>query len=98
MLYFLSLPDPELVLKLDPFEEFKDGVFLSELVSEKTTSRYQDEYHEEIIVDDYGNSELMHEYSSISVVDIPFSMSLEKNYKKLIQYLARGNKYEDRIY
>ena len=84
--------------KLDPFDEFKDGVFLSELVSEKTTSRYQDEYHEEIIVDDYGNSELMHEYSSISVVDIPFSMSLERNYKQLIQYLKRGTKYENRVY
>ena len=84
--------------KLDPFKEFKDGVFLSELVSEKTTSRYQDEYHEELITDDYGNSEIMFEYSSISVVDIPFSMSLERNYKQLIKYLKRGTKYENRVY
>lgn len=87
--------------ELEPFDTFDDGLSLSELVSEKTTTRYNDDEHAETIIDAFGNSELMHEYSSVSIIDIPFSMSLEKSYRNLIEKLKQErmeNKYENRIY
>lgn len=48
--------------------------------AEKKTHCYNDAAHSDIITDEFGNSELMHEESSTGIFEIPFTMKLEDSY------------------
>lgn len=48
--------------------------------AEKKTHCYNDAAHSDMITDEFGNSELMHEESSTGIFEIPFTMKLEDSY------------------
>lgn len=48
--------------------------------AEKRTHCYNDSTHSDTITDEYGNTEIMTEYSSTGIYDVPFTMTIEDTY------------------
>ena len=68
--------------------EFKSGLLLDMSVSDKLTSRYNDQRHSDTVVDEAGNSEVMTSESSIALYEIPFELKVDDYYKALVLHLA----------
>lgn len=65
------------------FDIFEGGLELDLDDSNKLTTSYNDEQHSDIVVDEFGNSEIMHETSSVCLYKIPFKMTVDKYYYAL---------------
>ena len=79
---------------IDIYEFFNSGMMLDIGFSNKLTTKYNDEYHSALV-----DGELMEEFSSVALYDIPFTMSLDKYYLSLILELEKEKeKYEKRVY
>lgn len=76
-----------------------NGFSLDKVQSTKKTAIYNDFKHTHYVEDYQGNVELMEENSSISIVDIPFTMSINEVYKLAINYYTKNydEKYERRL-
>ena len=68
--------------------EFKDGMIMEIGLSDKKTTRYNDEPHSSTVTDPEGHTEVMHSESSVAIYEIPFKLKVEDWYKALILYLA----------
>lgn len=67
---------------LKSFKEFRDGTKLESEYCDKVTSFYNDEYHEDIVTDYNGVSELMSEYGSCCLYDVGFNISISDDYRE----------------
>lgn len=61
---------------LNPFEFFSDQMVLEEFESDKLTTEYTMHEYSEEVTDEYGNTEIMHEYSGVTLKEISFEMKL----------------------
>lgn len=76
---------------IDPIDVFL-GVKGFELDSEnsgKRTTLYHDTPHSETVTDYLGNSEIMCEKSSVSIVNIPFTMTIANTFVECIKWIVR---------
>ena len=78
---------------IDFFDYFKNNMELDCEYSNKLTTKYNDEPHEE-----YVNGVLMHENSSVCLYEIPFKITMLDIYVTLVEELKKESKYEERIY
>lgn len=69
-------------------DEFRDGMIMDIGLSDKRTSRYNDAPHSDVVVDPYGNTEVMHSESSLAIYDIPFKLKVDDYFKALLLYLS----------
>lgn len=74
---------------IDPMDVFigTNGFYLDEEESGKKTTHYHDTDHSDYVTDKYGNTELMYERSSVSIVNIPFKMTIKGNYIESMKWL-----------
>lgn len=80
-------------------ENFNETLNLDFLDSQKKTHDYLDTEYSDIVTDENGNTEIMHEYSGISIYEIPFSMTVSDMWLKLADRIQSENRerfiYED---
>ena len=78
----------------DVFDIFSNNLTIPKEYSQKITTHYNDSTTEREIIDFEGNSEIMHEESSVALYDIPFSMKLDKDFKCFLEMIEeRGLRY-----
>lgn len=65
----------------------KDGFFIPKQFSQKTCVKYHDTDHSDYVTDKAGNTELMSEKSSMSVVDVDFSLKMSDKYLTVLEYI-----------
>ena len=65
--------EPEMVLDLDD--------------SMKLTTSYHDKHHQHLVIDEFGNAEMMGEESSVCLYKIPFEMHVKDYYLAMMQAL-----------
>lgn len=81
------------------YELFDNGLVLDETESEKITTDYRDEEFNIDIVDTFGLESHVHELSCVTLYEIPFKMTMAKDYIEFIEYiqgldrLRIGNRY-----
>ena len=73
------------------FEVFEDGLELELDESQKLTTRYNDTPHESYVTDEFGNTELMHEDSSVCLYKIGFKMTIDDFYKALVKGIMNAD-------
>lgn len=73
-------------LKKDPFDLFENGLKIPEEYTEKLTPIYCEERTAEEVTDEYGNTEIMRERSSVYLKPVTFELTLDKDYLKLINF------------
>lgn len=73
--------------KFDIYKSFSNNLTLPSYASGKLTTYYNDEPHEDII-----DGELMRELSSVSLYEIPFTMSMEEDFVALVQSIKDKKK------
>ena len=71
---------------LQPFHIFNEHLHIPEAETGKLRPIYIDEPTQEEVVDIYGNSCIMKEKSSITLVPVDFSMTIDKDYLSLIHF------------
>ena len=83
---------------LDPFEYFQRDMYVPEVfddIQNKLRSKYDDTDTCEEVIDAYGNSEIMSEKSSITLIPVDFTMTMSEFYMTLvheIQNVRKGRK------
>lgn len=75
-------------------ELFNDGMTIAETETFKLMPKYNDEPHSEWITDEFGNTELMNEDSSVTLVNVDFTMNLNATY---VQMMNEYRKEHDRF-
>jgi hypothetical protein len=63
--------------------DFSNTLHLSIQESMKKTHAFNDSYHSDLIIDDFGNEELMEEESSMCVYSVDFSMNVDKKWRDM---------------
>lgn len=66
------------------FKEDFEMLVIEGILTGKKGKKYNNKPHEDWVTDDYGNTELMHEDSSIALIPASFSMKVKEGYKNLI--------------
>lgn len=74
----------------DYFDYFEEDGFCIENC--KNAHAYNDEYHEDIVTDEDGNTETMCEYSSIGIFPIDFSLKIDERFLEIIELYAENRK------
>ena len=69
-----------------PFRIFNEHLHIPENETGKLRSIYIDEPTQEEVVDNFGNSCIMKEKSSVTLVPVDFSMTIDKDYLSLIHF------------
>ena len=77
---------------LDIYEEFDNNLLLSPEDSKKKTTRYTDDAMCVTFTDYQGNVVTQEELSNVTIYEIPFTMSMDKNYLMLLLKLKEKNK------
>lgn len=72
-------------LDLDPFDIFKKDMEIPSEFTKKLRPIYYNERTEEIVTDPYGNTEKMVEQSSVYLKPVEFTLTVDKDYYKLIK-------------
>lgn len=90
---YLKLADPYNSYKgkkIDMLDVFccKNGFVIPKEFSGKTTTKYHNTDHYDLVADPYGNEELMYECSSMSIYEIEFSMRVEEHYLLMMEYVS----------
>jgi len=65
----------------------RDGFYIPRQFSQKTCVKYHDTEHSDYVTDKAGNVELMSEKSSMSVVDVDFSLKMSDKYITVLEYI-----------
>ena len=78
----------------DIFEVFDNQLFLSTELTNKLTSSYSDHKYSDVIIDDQGHSEVMHEDSGVCLFNVPFNMKLATDYASYIKECVDKHKYQ----
>lgn len=90
-----ALIDYSKILNKDVFEIFEDKLSIPKEYSLKLTTCYNDDITSAEITDIYGNTIIQTELSSVALYDIPFSLSMDKDYLDFIKMLIeRKKRYE----
>ena len=77
------------------FEIFEDNLSIPKEHSQKLTTCYNDDITSAVITDIYGNTITQTELSSVALYDIPFSLTMDKDYLDFIKMLIeRKKRYE----
>lgn len=71
------------------FDCFNDDFILACDESLKLASAYHVEEHTDIVTDEHGNSEIMHEFSSVALVPIEFSITIKSVYKTMVNEIMK---------
>lgn len=71
----------------DLFDNFCDNLLLTCEESMKNASAYAKDEYRDTVVDQYGNEEIMHEYSGVAIVPITFKITLEEHYILLMEQI-----------
>ena len=66
------------------FDQFNDHMLLMLTESYKTTVKYEPGYYSDTVTDEYGNTEVMEEYSGAAIIDIPFMVRMDETYLNYI--------------
>ena len=66
---------------LDPYDVFNNNMVIPDC---KNGHQYNNDPHDDLIIDEDGNAEMMHEESSVGIFKIDFSMSLTSDYMALL--------------
>lgn len=66
------------------FEVFKGDLKLDLDEANKLTTSYHNSPHSHVVTDEYGNTEVMRELSSVCLYSIPFEMTVDKYYEALV--------------
>jgi len=69
----------------------RKGFGLDYTDSNKKTTIYHDTMHSDIVTDEFGNTEVMTELSSVSIVPIQFSMTINDLFILAMDWLIRQN-------
>lgn len=69
-------------LGADPYEIFNDDMCIPDC---KNGHQYNEDPHDDLIIDEEGHAEMMHEESSVGIFSIDFSMSLTSDYMELLK-------------
>ena len=83
---------------LDPFEAFKDDLYLSPEFSNKLTTAYTDEAFEFDVTDYKGVKCHIKEECSCALYQIPFSMYMDADFVALVALLAKKKEREREFY
>ena len=83
---------------LDPFEEFKDSLYLSPEFSNKLTTAYKDDAFSADLTDYKGVKVHIEEESCCALYQIPFSMYMDADFVALVTLLARKKEREREFY
>lgn len=86
--------DGKYISKEDFFECFEDGIMLDAEESLKLTTRYNDAPHDDEVTDEFGNTEIMHEESSVCLYKIPFKMKVSDLYACYTRQLQNDERIE----
>ena len=78
------------------FDVFKGDLELDLDDSSKLTTAYNDKPHSDVVTDAYGNSETMHEESSVCLYKIPFKMTVDDYYQALVKVVQEDSHYIER--
>lgn len=81
---------------LDPFKTFSHGMNIPAEFAGKNGHNYVNEARQDLITDEFGNSEVMHSESSIGIFPIEFTMTLTPEFLELIQAEAESRKAYER--
>ena len=73
---------------LNIWDEFTDDLFLPAGESEKKTTVYYDHEFTDKLTDYEGTTREIHEGSSVAIIDIPFTMSMEEDFINRIEALS----------
>lgn len=65
-----------LLQHINHFEFFTDEMVLEEFESDKLTTEYTMHEYSEEVTDEYGNTEIMHEYSGVTLKEVSFELKL----------------------
>lgn len=76
---------------LDPWEYFSDKMYFLPKYSGKLGSRYDNADYQDVICDDAGHAEVMHEKSGCCLVEAPFTMSMAEDFKEYTEYYKTKN-------
>lgn len=71
------------------FDVFQGDLELKFDESQKLTTFYNDVPTSKLVVDEYGNSEVMTEESSVCLCKIPFKMTVDEFYQKLVEAIFK---------
>lgn len=69
-------------INADPYEVFNNDMVIPAC---KNGHQYNNDPHDDLIIDEDGNAEMMHEESSVGIFKIDFSMSLTSDYMELLK-------------
>ncbi len=83
---------------LDPFEEFKDDLYLSPEFSNKLTTSYKDKPFTFTVTDYLGKEVTIHEECCCALYAIPFSMYMDADFVALVALLAKKKEREREFY
>ena len=67
------------------FESFNENLFFDTDTSMKNTAVYNEEPHSDVVIDEFGNVEEMHELSSLAICPITFKMKISDVYLAVIR-------------
>lgn len=76
-------------INADPYEVFNNDMCIPAC---KNGHIYNNDPHDDLITDEFNNSEMMHEESSVGIFKIDFSMSLTSDYMELLKEAVDGEK------
>lgn len=71
------------------FDKFNDHFVLACDESLKLASNYEIEEYSATVTDDFGNTEIMHEYSGVALVPIEFTLKMDDVYKSLFEEIIK---------
>lgn len=74
--------------KDSPFDFFQAGMLIPSGSSGKMAVSYSNEHHEEVVTDEYGNSELMSEEGCAYIYETEYNMSISQKY---LSYILSGD-------
>lgn len=73
--------------KKELFDLFTDNFILACDDSDKLASAYACDEYSETVIDEFGNTEIMHEKSGVALVPIPFSIKMNDVYIRLLEQI-----------
>lgn len=71
------------------FDKFNDNFVLACDESLKLASNYEIKEYSDIVTDEHGNSEIMHEFSGVALVPIEFTLKMDDVYKALFEEILK---------
>lgn len=73
--------------EIDPFVAFENEMKIPAEFTKKLTPILQNERHSDVVTDPYGNTEVMTELSSVYLKPTEFTLTVDKDYLKLIKFM-----------